>query len=191
MACSSSAWRPKGIPGSWAHKPRRFAAGAHWGPPAGVIPRPGPAVKSTASRGRARTAPRQPWPRAAAGREIRTEARRLPVPGRTHPSGNGGGGGRAPLPLERKGSRLCQLSQLAGARLPRGRATRSSRLARCLFVSPRLPSSQTNGWRQEIGRAPGKPGSSARRGGGATRPAGSGTPPPRAPQPGRGQWGMF
>jgi hypothetical protein len=40
-----------------------------------------------------------------------------------------------------------------------------SRLARCLFVSPRLPSSQTNGCWQEIGRALGNPRLAVRRGG--------------------------
>lgn len=50
-------------------------------------------------------------------------------------------------------------------------------LARCLFVSPRLPSSQTNGCWQEVGRAPGKPRAAGR---GRRAASGPWVPPARA-----------
>lgn len=65
-----------------------------------------------------------------------------------------------------------------GARLPRGRAPRSSRLARCLFVSPRLPSSRQMAGGRKLDALLGS--RARRRGGGATRPA---APVPAPPPP--------
>lgn len=84
---------PVGIPGGRAHRPRQIAAMGEGRDATqatgGVAPRPGPEVRGTASRGRARSA----LPASATGRRrIRAQAHRLWVPGgRTHLSGNEGG----------------------------------------------------------------------------------------------------
>lgn len=121
---------------------------------------PGPKVRGGADRGRSRTALTAS---AASRRSL----------GPNHPSGKGGGG-RAPLPLARERSSCASFPGSAGGRAAsawQGRPLPAWAPPLCL---PAAPSSQTNGRRQEIGRAPGEPRASARRGGGAARPAGAG-----------------
>lgn len=163
---SSSAWQPKGIPRSWA--------GAHWWPSAGVIPRPGPAVKGTASRGRARTPPPTPpaWARSRGGEGDRVEARRLQV--RADPSSVSGGGGGRPASSGEETQWLCQLSQLAGARLPRGRAPAppAGALPLCLLSGSLRP--DTAGGREWDARAGAGAGAAAAAGRGRHEAGGSG-----------------
>lgn len=141
-----------------------------------------PTARGTASRGRARTA----LPGSSASLKPQSEDRSGPRPagcksprGRTYREW--GRHGRPRFLWKENAAGRASFPASAGARLPRGRAARSPRLARCLFVSPRLPSSQTNGCWQEIGSDLGEPRSSARRGG-----APLSLPAPGAPSPGGG-----
>lgn len=163
---------PVVFPGDWAPGlggfQLRARAGGPLGPRAG---RCGPSGRGAAIRGRARTAP----PGATATREIRARAGRLQVSG-SDPSARGRGRrGRPPASSGKETQSARQLSRLRrrAASAWQGRPA-PSRLARCLFVSPWLPSSQTNGCWQEIRCALWEPRSSGRRGGGAARQAGSG-----------------
>ena len=169
-------------PGGRAHRPRPVQPWVRWGVSRAGPVWPGardPRLEARPAGGR-RGAPRQARPRARSPgrREIRAQTCGLHVSrGRTH--GRGMGEARqAPLPLGRKRGRCASFPAGAGARLPRGRAARPPRLARCLFVSRRLPSSQTHGCWQEIGRARG---SGRRRRGGEGAPRGRSAP--GAPSP--------
>lgn len=127
-------------------------------------------------RAREAALPRPPSAESDSRREVQAQSRRLQVPG-SDPAHHGIGEARQALT---SGKETQWAAPVFAA--PRARGFRvagpplSPRLARRLFVSPRLPSSQTNGCRQEIGRAPGEPRSSARRGGGAARRLASGGP---------------
>lgn len=139
--------------------------------------------------GGTRGPPRQAQPpaRGLSPNVDRAQTCRLPFPGGPESGSANGGGAAGPASSEKKAQ-----SAAPAFPPPRVRGFRVAgpsappRLARCLFVSPRLPSSQTNGCWQEIGRALGEPRKSTWRGGGAARPAGSG-----CPRPGRGRRGMF
>lgn len=171
-----------GMPGGRAHRPRPVQPWVRLGRlqgRSGVAGRPRPAVRGTTSRGQARTAPPgsaaspKPRPTGDPGPDLR--AARLQ--GADSRSGDGGGAA-GPASPGKKTRSAASFPAGAGARLPRGRAARPPRLARCLFVSRRLPSSQTHGCWQEIGRARG---SGPRRRGGEGAPRGRSAP--GAPSP--------
>lgn len=192
---SSSAWRPSAYSQGLGPQARM---GCGCGPGRGASRAAGgcgPTVRGTASRGRARTAlpaslgrQRQPQPGERCVGDPAPGPHCCRSPGEPILQGMGEAAA-SHFPWKGNALGCARFPGSAGARLPRGRVTRSPtrspRLARCLFVSPRLPSSQTNGCRQEIGRAPGEPHSSAARRG--RREAGR----LRGSPAGAGAWGMF
>lgn len=164
------------------------SAGAQPRPQVGVVPGPGFAVRDTASRGRARLpCPRLPRPRATAGGRSRPSAACCRSPGLIPPFMAWGRRGRPSLPLERKGSRLRQLSRLRGRSASAWQGRLSPRAWRAASLSLRgspPPRQMAVGRKLDAllgSRAPRRGGEGAPRGGLATG----------GPQPGRRRWGMF
>lgn len=151
-----------GVARAWAGvawRPRHSQQGARADGPAGLLREPETPVR----------------------RQIRSQACRLQVSQGPDLTGNGGGAA-SPASSGKKAQPAAPAfppPRVRGFRVAEPPAP--PRLARCLFVSPRLPSSQTNGCWQEIGSDLGEPRSSARRGG-----APRSLPAPGAPSPGGG-----
>lgn len=171
---------PVGIPGGWAHPLPRAPTVGTAEAAGGCDPAPRTRDEEHGQQRERAAGFRQPLPpaRATAGSAIQTRPAGCKSPGLNPSFREWGRSGRPPPYFFWTGNAVGRATfpGSAGARLRLAGPPRSSRRARRLFVSPRLPSSQTNGCRQEIGRAPGEPGSSAQRGGGATPPPAGSAP---------------